>query len=1114
MKKNLLLTVFILFITLGYGQTEKAWSPIQGKTVEKNKNVERDDFPQDFVLMKLDLNLLKTALLNVPNRFSKSRKGIVISLPNSNGVLERFEMFEASNFDAELQSRFPEIRAYAGIGLDDKYAQVRLSISPSGIQTMTFRADRRSEFMESYSQDNTIYAVYSSSRVKGKLPFTCSTNEQELARTITPKNTNLQRSSAGVLLDFRLAMSCNGEYANYFGATSSAQVANVLAAFNNTMSRVNGVFEKDFGIHMTIVNQSTNVIYYNPATDPYTTLASWNRQLQNTLSANLTGNGTPLAANNAAYDVGHMFGASGGGGNAGCIGCVCRDDTSSTTDLNKGAGITSPANGIPMGDTFDIDYVAHELGHQFGANHTFSHNNEGSGVNVEPGSGSTIMGYAGITSQDVQPNSDDHFHYASIMQVQANMTGKTCPTITTVTNNTPVADAGRDYTIPISTPFILTGSATDADGDPLTYCWEQMDDGAGQTTTNSGARANKPTGPNWRSYSPSTSPSRYMPLLSRVIANQLFTTGAEINVEYLSSVSRTLNFSFTVRDNAGIESQTDTDNMVVTTNAAAGPFTVSSPNTALTWQAGTNQTVTWNVAGTTSNGVNAAYVDIYLSNDGGNTYPILLASKVPNDGSETVLVPNNTGATKRVMVKGWDHIFYDISNTNFTISAPASTFGVAFNGVAGEQNKDACQGSAATFTFDYSTFGGFSSNTVFSVSGEPAGSTVTFTPANTSSPGVISMQITNTAGSPVGFYSMVVTGTSSATTKTVPFYLNLISGNFGTQNLTAPSDLAVGQSTSVNLTWPANASATLYDVQVATDAGFSSIIASVTVATNSYTVAGLAEGVDYFWRVMPKNSGCSGTFSSPYMFTTGTTVCGNVFSNNTALPVPDGTGSGVYGATVTKTIVVPGSLTGNINSLTVDLAFTHPYIDDLQIWITHPDGTPVYLWNHNCENEFSSVSVTYADGNPSIPLSPGCTASTGTFAPDTPLSDLAGKPASGTWTLHARDYWNADTGIIGNWSLDICVATPLSSESFNTIEDLAIYPNPNNGIFTVQFNSTSNSEVKIGVHDVRGRQIFDKTYQNNGLFYQSLNLNNVQSGVYFVTVQDGSRKTMKKIVIE
>jgi subtilisin-like proprotein convertase family protein len=711
-------------------------------------------------------------------------------------------------------------------------------------------------------------------------------------------------------------------------------------------------------------------------------------------------------------------------------------------------------------------------------------------------------------------NSDAYFHYASIMQVQANMAGKTCPTITNNTNNTPVANAGLDYIIPISTPFILTGSATDADADALTYCWEQMDDGAGQTNASSAASAGKLTGPNWRSYTPSSSPSRYMPLLSRVIANQLFTAGSEINVEYLSSVSRTLNFSLTVRDNAGIESQTHTDNMIVTTTAAAGPFTVSAPNTGVTWQAGTNQTVTWNVAGTTANGVNAAFVDIYLSNDGGNTYPILLASKVPNDGSEVILVPNTTGTTNRVMVKGWNHIFYDISNANFTISAPSSTFGVSFNGVSGEQNKDACQGSPVTYTFPYSTFSGFSGSTSFTVFGQPAGSTVTFTPTSTTTAGSITMQVTNTGGSAIGFYSMVVTGTSGATTKTAPFYLNLISGNFGTQNLTSPADLAVGQSTSVNLSWPVNAAATLYDVEVATDAGFSSIIASVTVATNSYTVTGLSEGVNYFWRVKPKNSGCSGTFSASYRFTTGTSSCGNVYSNNTPLAVPDGTGAGIYGATVSKNIVVPGSLVGSINSLTVDLAFTHPYIDDLQVWITHPDGTAVYLWNHNCEDEFSSVSVTFADGNPSIPLSPGCTASTGTFAPNTPLSALAGKPAAGTWVLRARDYWNPDTGSIGNWSLNLCVATPLVSESFNSIADLAIYPNPNNGNFTVQFNSTSNKDVKIGIHDVRGRQIFDKTYQNNGLFNQLLNLNNVQSGVYFVTVQDGARKTTKKIVVE
>src|SRR5690606_25917312 len=188
-----------------------------------------------------------------------------------------------------------------------------------------------------------------------------------------------------------------------------------------------------------------------------------------------------------------MFGGSGGGGNAGCIGCVCVANV-------KGRGITSPADGVPMGDNFDIDYVAHEMGHQFGGNHTFSNNVEGSGVNVEPGSGSTIMGYAGITFQDIANHSDDYFVYASIKQIQDNMVGKTCPTRTTLSNLAPVMDAGKDYIIPKSTPFILTGSATDPDNDPIAFCWEQNDSATTQTGSASQASATKTGGPNWRSY--------------------------------------------------------------------------------------------------------------------------------------------------------------------------------------------------------------------------------------------------------------------------------------------------------------------------------------------------------------------------------------------------------------------------------------------------------------------------------------------------------------------------------------------------------------------------------------------------------------------------------------
>ena len=286
------------------------------------------------------------------------------------------------------------------------------------------------------------------------------------------------------------------------------QVDLVLAAFNATITRVNGVNEKDLAIHFNLIANTTAVIYYDPLTDPYTTLGSWNGQLQTALTANV---------GEANYDIGHMFGASGGGGNAGCIGCVCNDGT-------KGRGITSPADGIPMGDNFDIDYVVHEMGHQLGANHSYSFQSEsGSTVQKEVGSGITIMGYAGITSQDVAPHSIDTFHEANIAQIQANLATKTCPVTTVMTaNHAPVVAAVPNYTIPITTPFALTGSATDAENDPLTYQWEQNDN-ATTFGGNSVASPTKLTGPNWLSFLPTTSPTRTFPRMSTILSG-LFVT--------------------------------------------------------------------------------------------------------------------------------------------------------------------------------------------------------------------------------------------------------------------------------------------------------------------------------------------------------------------------------------------------------------------------------------------------------------------------------------------------------------------------------------------------------------------------------------------------------------
>ena len=671
MRKALLLTLMLgLISSLAFSQTDKFWSANNESrsTITTDKAVARLTYPKAFKLFNLNTELLKQELFSIvgsrPSKFSA-----VISLPNADGKYEQFEIFEASNFEPDLQAQFPDIRAYSGKGITDKYATLKLSISPQGIQTMVFRTDKANEFIEPYSKDHTVYAVFSSHREKGKLPWTCTTEEKQMDADIKSKIREpfLSGSSTGQLKTMRLAQSCNGEYANFFGATGAAQVGLVLAAYNATLTRCNGCYEKDLALHLNLIANTTAVIYYNPSTDPYsTTLSQWNAQLQSTLTS---------VIGEANYDIGHMFGASGGGGNAGCIGCVC-------VNGSKGSGITSPADGIPQGDNFDIDYVAHEVGHQLGGNHTFSMSLEGTGVNKEIGSGITIMGYAGITAQDVAPHSIDIYHEATIAQIQANLAAKTCPVSVAMTaNNAPVVAAVSNYTIPISTPFALTGAATDAENDPLTYCWEQNDNST-VSGASSVASPTKAAGPNWLSFPATVTGTRTFPKLSTILSGLNVTPplpggDAGANIEALSSVSRTLNFRVTVRDNnpyvAGSTiGQTAFTDAVVTVTNTSGPFAVTAPNTAVTWSAGSAATVTWSVNGTTAAPVSCASVNILLSTDGGNTFSTVLAAATANDGSEVITVPSTPGTTCRVKVEAVGNIFFDISNTNFTIGAPAA----------------------------------------------------------------------------------------------------------------------------------------------------------------------------------------------------------------------------------------------------------------------------------------------------------------------------------------------------------------------------------------------------------------------------------------------------------
>ena len=314
------------------GQATYWSSQSESSRVTPDKAVARQSFPKEFKLFSLNAAPLRQQLFSIVGA-NASRHSTIISLPNAEGAMEQFEVYEASNFEPALQARFPEIRAYSGRSLRNGADMLKLSISPQGVQTMVFRSNGPNEYMEPYSADHTVYAVFKSQRQKGGLPWLCSTPDQQLASNLHQQVTNRPASNTGELKTMRLAQSCNAEYSNWFGATSAAQVNLVLAGFNATMTRTNGCYEKDLALHLNLIANTDAVIYYDPATDPYTTMGNWNNQLQATLTA---------VIGEANYDIGHMFGASGGGGNAGCIGCVC-------VDGQKGRGITSPADGIPQG---------------------------------------------------------------------------------------------------------------------------------------------------------------------------------------------------------------------------------------------------------------------------------------------------------------------------------------------------------------------------------------------------------------------------------------------------------------------------------------------------------------------------------------------------------------------------------------------------------------------------------------------------------------------------------------------------------------------------------------------------------------------------------------------
>jgi hypothetical protein len=567
----------------------------------------------------------------------------VIFLPMPDGTDQQFRIVEAPVMAPELAAKFPEIKTYLGQGMDDPYATVRLDLTPAGFHAQIL-SPNGAVYIDPHLRDRSVYASYYKRDYRALAEgWKCLTPAGGDKDSTPLAPAGLLRSGAN-LRTYKLACAANGEYTAYHGNTVAAGLAAVVTAVN----RVTGIFEQELAIRLVLVGNNNLIIFTNPNTDPYI-----NDDPDQMLDANQIRLDAVIGSAN--YDIGHVF-STGGGGKAG-LGVVCLSGL-------KAWGVTG--SDAPTGDAFWVDFVAHEMGHQFGGAHTFnsSAGNCGSGnrngpTAYERGSGSTIMAYAGIcNADDLQPHSDPFFHAASFDQILAYTTtggGSGCADTTPTGNTAPTVSAGPNYTIPQNTPFTLTATGSDPNGDPLTYCWEERDLGASTTVT----APDNGSSPLFRSWSPTASPARTFPRLQELLTNTL------PKGEMMPTTTRTMRFRVTARDNRAGAGGVNTSDMQVSVVGTAGPFAVTSHGARSTYSNYT--TVTWNVAGTTAAPINATNVNILLSTNSGQTFPFTLATEIPNDGSQSVLLPNLNTTKARLKVAAANNIFFDLNNADFTI---------------------------------------------------------------------------------------------------------------------------------------------------------------------------------------------------------------------------------------------------------------------------------------------------------------------------------------------------------------------------------------------------------------------------------------------------------------
>jgi hypothetical protein len=937
--------------------------------------------PNSWRSVRVDTAMLSQIFYLAPNERAQNviHSPIRISFPLPDGSSEIFSMVQYDMMEQGLAAAYPQFMTMKGVSLRNPSVSVHLDWTANGLSAALYYPDREPIFMDPLFRGNkSFYAVYRKSDYPATATaWTCDVLNRpkaDFSPNETPKAGNC------IFRAYRLAVSATAEYSNFHGAADSTEAELVLSAVVTAVNRLNQIFSRDIAVRLILVEGNDRLFFYNPNTDPFSNDAPSDMLGQNqTTIDSLIGS--------ANYDIGHVFGTSGGG--LALLGAPCTN--------NKAWGMTGLSN--PVGDPFYIDYVAHEMGHQFGAGHTQNNDcNRSDPEAFEPGSASTIMGYAGICDPNIQSFSDPYFHAISLHGMATfigGSTGNSCATPIFSPNDAPQIAPLPAFIVPKLTPFVLTAAASDPDNHPISYCWEQWDNEVAPMPP----QPSQSKGPAFRSFLPSASPSRYFPRREDIHGNPTW--------EVLPAVSRVLNFRGTVRDFNGTFGCTAETQAAVAVNGDVGPFSITYPDTILDWQEGASHLVTWDVAGTNASPIFCAEVEILLSYDNGLTFPVLLAAGTANDGEQLITLPAGTANSARILVRCTGNIFFNTTRTHFRI-LPALTPDFVIYAVP--ESAQTCL-SDVTFNLITSALQGYSDFVQLSVSGLPGGVVALFS-GNPITPGSnAQLVLSGMSNVAPGTYPLTISATASTGLKTVTVFLVVIETP-AVVSLLSPVNYAVDYTVRPTLAWNASQSARTYVVEVATDETFQGIVRNFATATTEVQISGLLEGsTTYFWRVRGVNLCTAGQWSEVRRFFTG--PCLTFLSTEVPLEI-DAEIDSIFSM---LEIDAPGALISDLN--VVKLRGAHTWVSDLLVSLIGPDNTSVRLFGPICGSDWDfdlNFDQDAAEGNIPCPPTTGLS-----YRPAEDLSVFYGRPVSGQWTLKVLDVWQQDGGVLDSWGLNVCM---------------------------------------------------------------------------------------------